>query len=124
MARIISVSYDDTLLRTREWMLTAAGHSVISAEGFHDAREACERPKYDLFVLGHSIPENDKMKLIECFRRASPNGKVIALTRAGERRLKQVDAYISPGDPEELVRLVKILSEPEADRRSGLRRIK
>ena len=117
MARILSISYDDTLLRTREWMLRQDGHEVVSANGFHDAREACEHSGYDLFVLGHSIPLKDKRDLIGCFRSANPNAMVIALTRSGEARLPEVDAYISPGNPEELVNLIRATLR-------GMRRVK
>ncbi|MGH9522870.1 MAG: hypothetical protein ACRD3E_10095 [Terriglobales bacterium] len=121
MARILSVSYDQTLLLTREWMLKAAGHDVVSAAGFHDAREACARPDRGLFILGHSIPERDKLDLIACFRAANPTARVIALTRAGERRLNEVDAYVNPGEPEELVRLIEMVLNPALDRRQLLR---
>ncbi len=71
----------------------------------------------DLIIIGHSIPEKDKLDIIGCFRAASPKGLVIALTRAGEQRLKEVDAYINPGDPEELLRAVKYILDPKSDRR-------
>ena len=108
MANILSTSYDDALLRTREWMLQREGHSVVSAIGFHEAREACEKTGFDLFVIGHSIPIKDKQDLITCFRANNPNARVIALTRAGESNLQEVDAYANPGNPEDLVRLVRM----------------
>jgi DNA-binding response OmpR family regulator len=108
MTRIISVSYDETLLRTRHLLLEQGGYEVASAIGFLEAMEMC-RTAADLAVIGHSISEKDKLNIIRCFREASPRGLVIALTRAGEKRLKQVDAYINPGDPEELLRAVKFL---------------
>lgn len=116
MARIISVSYDETLLRTRHLLLERGGFDVTSAIGFHEAMEQCELPA-ELIVIGHSIPEKDKVDIIHCFRTASPAGLVIALTRAGERRLKEVDAYINPGDPEELLRAIKYVLNPKSDRR-------
>ena len=108
MARIISISYDETLLRTRHLMLEQAGHQVTSAVGFHDAKRACENAA-DLIIIGHSIPKADKLDLISSFRSMSPNGTVVALTRAGEDRLKEVDAYINPGDPEELLRAIRFI---------------
>jgi DNA-binding response OmpR family regulator len=117
MARLISVSYDETLLRTRELMLKSAGHSVHSAVGFREAMEGCAYPA-EMAIIGHSIPRKDKVEIIGCFRAANPKGIVIALTRAGEQRLKEVDAYINPGNPEELVRAIQWILDPKSDRRT------
>jgi DNA-binding NtrC family response regulator len=124
MARILSISYDETLLRTRELMLEWAGHQVTSALGFQDALAGCTTSDFDLAIIGHSIPGNDKKKLIEGFRRHNPKGVVIALTRAGEPRLAEVDHYISPGDPEDLLRTLSWIINPASERRAKLSRIK
>lgn len=125
VARILSITYDETLLRTREMILQSAGHEVTSALGLQDGREACERSGFQLFIIGHSIPERDKLELIGCFRAANPKAQVIALTRAGEPRLKEVDTYINPGDPEELVRAIARVLAPARDRRTqGPHRVK
>jgi DNA-binding response OmpR family regulator len=117
MARLISVSYDETLLRTRELMLKNAGHSVRSAIGFKEAIEVCTQTA-DLTIIGHSIPKKDKLEIVRCYRSANAKGIVIALTRAGEERLKEVDAYINPGNPEELVRAIQYILSLKSDRRT------
>ena len=122
MARILSVSYDETLLRTRELMLRGAAHAVVSAVGYHDGQDACLRSQFELCIIGHSIPKKDKLAIIECFRAHNPQALVIALTRAGEVRLPEVDTYINPGNPEELLRAIERALHPQSDRR--LRRIK
>ncbi len=108
MPRIIAVSYDDTLLRTRRVLLEQAGHTVRSAVGFQAALEECQAAA-EVVVIGHSIPARDKIEIINCFRLANPKGIVVALTRAGEDRLKEVDAYISPGDPADLLGAINFL---------------
>ncbi len=122
MARILSISYDETLLRTRELMLKGAGHTTVSALGYHDGRVACGRGNFDLIIIGHSIPEKDKVDLIVCFREANPGAQVIALTRAGEHRLKEVDAYLSPGEPEELIRAIGRILHLRTERWDSSRR--
>ncbi len=117
MARILSTSYDEALLRTRGWMLEREGHEVKSALGFHEAREACNEPGFDLFILGHSIPLKDKQDLISCFRAVNPTAPIIALIRANEPRLRNVDAYVHPGNPEDLMRVLRTIL-------GGLRRVK
>ena len=124
MARILSISYDETLLRTRELMLKGAAHRVKSALGFQDATESCSRDSFDVIIIGHSIPQKDKLAIIGCFREANPKAVVIALTRAGETRLNDVDHYINPGDPEELLRALAWILNPKRERRDGPRRVK
>lgn len=124
MARILSISYDEALLVTRELMLRGAGHDVTSALGLHDSREACSRGPFDVAIIGHSIPKNDKIEFIGSFRESNPSALVIALTRAGEERLTIVDAYVYPGDPESLIRTINAIVIPGSNRRAELRRIK
>lgn len=70
--RILSVSYDASLLATRRMMLEQQGYNVTSALGFTAALEACRGDEFDLFILGHSIPAKDKAALIQAFRGNCP----------------------------------------------------
>jgi len=121
MANILSVSYDETLLRTRELLLESAGHSVTSAFGHHEAMEACKPGDFQLVIIGHSIPKKDKLDIIERFRQTNPDATVIALIRAGEGRLSEVDHYVSPGDPEDLLRSIAWIVSPRRERRTASR---
>ena len=122
VARILSISSDETLLRTRELMLRGAAHEIVSAVGSQDGCDACFQSHFDLCVIGHSIPKNDKLAIIGCFREHNPKALVIALTRAGEVRLPEVDTYTNPGDPEELLRAIERALRSQNNRR--LRRVK
>ena len=62
--RILSISYDPSLLWTRRLLLEQMGFEVISAEGFTEAWEACAGKNFDLVILGHSVSPKDKEKLI------------------------------------------------------------
>ena len=82
MARIILVGYDSSLVASRQLILETVGYEVVSACGFKDAIDQCERGgKFDLFVLGHSIPRSHKQDLIVAFRSRCP-APVIALDEA------------------------------------------
>ena len=106
MARILSISYDETLLRTRDLLLTDAGHVVTSAFGYHEGVEKSVVDKFDMVIVGHSIPQKDKLDFIAKFRKSNPEAAVIALTRAGEPKVREVDYYVNPGDSEELLRSI------------------
>lgn len=107
MARILSVSYDKSLLSTREMLLHSRGYEVVSAFGFSEALKHCQNSgRFDLFILGHSIPQFDKESLISAFR-AKCNAPVVALTKIGEK-IAGADFELEP-EPEEVLRLVQRL---------------
>jgi DNA-binding NtrC family response regulator len=113
-ARILSVSYDEVLLRTRHMLLEREGYEVVSAAGFSASLEKCKQGGFELFVLGHSIPQEEKAKLVEEFRQSCP-APIISLRRnAGEQLVVHADHHIEP-DPEPLLKLVSELAKNNKD---------
>lgn len=106
MAKILSVSYDEPLLRTRHMLLQHSGYDTVSSFGFMASLQHCKQGHFDLFILGHSIPHADKEQLVEEFRRVCP-APIISLRRSsGERLVDGADYHIEP-DPEPLLDLVE-----------------
>ena len=104
-ARILSVSYDQPLMRTRQMLLETQGYQVDSAVGFDNAMQRCQDGGFDLFVLGHSITPEEKREVVKAFRQTCP-GPIISLRRSiGEERVDGADYHIEP-DPEPLLKLV------------------
>lgn len=103
---ILSVSYDEPLLRTREILLRRQGYSVTSCLGFTAAAEQCIANEFDFFILGHSIPHEDKLQLIRTFRMNSA-GPVLALRRYDDAQLPDADAQVYPDDIEGLLKTVE-----------------
>ena len=114
--RILSVSYDEALLRTRHMLLQTQGFQVISTRGFTESLPHCKRGGFDLFILGHSIPVRDKMELIHTFK-AVCEAPIISLSRLiGEKKLDGADYHIEP-DPEQLLELVADIIDRAKSRR-------
>ncbi len=117
MSRILSVSYDEPLLRMRHMLLEREGHEVVSCLGFTESLKQCHSGNVDLFLLGHSIPHPDKQKLVEAFRERCP-APIISLRRnAGEQPVEGADYHIEP-DPEPLVKLLKRIFGGEGNTRA------
>jgi len=81
--RILSVSYDSTLLKTRQLLLEARGYKVTSVNGFTRAIAECRNTGYDLLILGHSVPLADKLALIKESQQHSW-APILALLRPSE----------------------------------------
>jgi len=63
--RLLSISYDESLLLTRRFLLEQAGFEVLSALGFIEAIERCDAGnQLDLIILGHSIAPKDKTRIM------------------------------------------------------------
>lgn len=103
--RILSVSYDLSLLATRKMLLEQKGYAVENAFGFSKALACCRNGGFDLFILGHSIPHDDKLALIESFR-AHCSAPILSLERHGEHFVP-CDYHASPDNPEKFLEMIE-----------------
>src|SRR5215469_10927978 len=92
---ILSVSYDESLLRTREWILQGAGFAVTSALGFTEALVHCQNSAFDLAVIGHTVPKSDRIALINQVRKHN-HTRVLILRRLGDEHVPEADHSIEP----------------------------
>ena len=104
---ILSISYDESLLRTREWLLRGAGFAVTSALGFTEATAHCSNSAFDLVIVGHSIPRKDKATLIEQIRMHN-HTRILSLRRPGEDAIPGADFSVESSEgPDTLLTAVK-----------------
>lgn len=110
--RILCVSYDASLLRTRKMLLEDAGYEVVAAEDFVRAMSvfAAQRGTLDLVILGHSIAYEDTEKLISHIR-ATSRVPVLALLRGCESAVPGAARSIVSLDPSELLKVVREMVE-------------
>lgn len=112
--RILSISYDASLLNSRRIMLEQRGYTVTCAEGFVQALKRCHEGGYDLVVIGHSIPPEDKRALLEVVKRECPV-PVVALLRADEPPLDGATASVDAMNPQNVLDTVdNVLKERKA----------
>ena len=111
--RILSLTYDPSLARTRELLLTSAGFEVSTFLDVAEAIAACKNRSFDLVVLGHSIPLAERRTLVKEVRSkcATP---VLAMLRHGEPRLPEADYFFdSLENPALLLETVMKILRPE-----------
>jgi DNA-binding response OmpR family regulator len=115
--RILSVSYDEALLATRRMLLEKAGFEVVPALGFTDALVHCEMEKFDLIIIGHTVPRSDTEALVANIK-LKRCGPVLSLRRHEHQPVPGADWSVDSGEgPEVLLKTVKeILGKPGASR--------
>lgn len=100
---ILSVSYDESLLKTRHALLDRGGYAVTSALGFEEAVAKCKAGAFDLFIMGPSIPDADKGKLIKAFRSKSAS-PIFSLWQRNEQIASTADYLAFSDNPEALLK--------------------
>lgn len=113
MPHILSVSYDPTLLSTRQLLLESRGYEVTSAEGFVDAVRKCRSGSYDLLIMGHSIPHTDKEAIVAEINEHCPV-PTLALLRTDEPVLKEATESVDASRPDLLLKAVERLLTNDA----------
>lgn len=112
--RILSISYDESLLTTRKLLLEDAGFDVVPAFGFAEAATICHLDHdFDLIVMGHSIPKADKVALVEMLRQHCET-PLLCLHRATESPIPEAEFSVNSADgPEVLIKTVKAALLPK-----------
>ena len=87
-------------------MLSREGFEVESAVGFSAAVHACENGKFDLVIMGHSIPSADQDFIIKQLKALS-DAPILALRRPHDGLLPTAEYNLDPDDPEQFLSYVK-----------------
>jgi DNA-binding response OmpR family regulator len=97
--RILSISYDPHLIRTRQVLLEQAGFEVTSVSDMGQARKACTTSdsRFDLVILGHSVPPEDKKGIIDRIKENS-DAPILALLRPNELPVEGATASVESMD--------------------------
>ena len=101
---LLSVGLDPLLMRTRTSLLDSDGYSVVPSFTSREAFEIFVSRDIDLVILCHTIPEQEKMKLIVSMKERSKRTPIVSIHADGETDGKLVDAYVHGLDgPETLL---------------------
>lgn len=112
--RILSVTYDASLAATRELLFTHVGFQVSSASTINQAIQLCADKKFDLIVIGHSIPLEQRRFLIRELRLRCDT-PLLALKRPDEPVVTGVDHVVdSTQSPALLLEAVVSILKPSA----------
>lgn len=100
LRRIFQIAYDMDLGLRRAEVLRSRGYGVISVVGNDAAKVLLSSPQhYDLFIVGHSAPEEIRREIVAWLKAQYPNVKILALNPPNQR-LSGADHNILLDGPE------------------------
>jgi len=101
--RLLSVSYDPQLQRSRELILRQAGYDVLSTTSLAEVTAACEHSHFEFALIGHSIPRQQQEKIAAKVREHCDWVVIVGLQLLGTDRLRFADVTVPSHDPAALV---------------------
>src|SRR5438067_4951662 len=87
--RILNISYEPSLARTRQALLENAGFTVTTVLSEEEAVAEAKRCEYDLAIVGHSIPRGDKERIVKEI--AVCDSHILSLRRHGDLPVAEAD---------------------------------
>jgi DNA-binding response OmpR family regulator len=116
-ARVLTISNDEPALETWRLLLESKGHEVVTSSGA-GALKQCANGPYDVFILGRSVPETERKKLVEGLRGCCP-APVISVFPADVTPNDGADFHYKPNPEEVLKRITEIVMKKSAAKSSG-----
>ena len=88
-------------------VLKQAGYDVVSVTGTKKAKQVAESAAFDLFIIGHSAPREERVELVQWLRSRFETSRVLMLTKPYEGRCFECDCAAEAGDPQKLLEAVQ-----------------
>ena len=114
MALVLCTGADMALLKTRRYILEAAGHTVVTVMDEISLRAACAKNKFDVAVIGQSTGHRMKPRLCALVLEHCADAKVLELYSPHLGRvIDDADSWLlTPSDvPRELADRVAELAD-------------
>ncbi|HEY6944471.1 MAG TPA: hypothetical protein VI431_04965 [Candidatus Acidoferrum sp.] len=104
---VFQIGYDEKDLNARAELFRRCGHHVISVPDNEAAKRALTSiNKVDVFVVGHTAPEETRREIVDWLKTNFPKVKIVALIPSANRQLPRADYNIVLNDWDEWLSLL------------------
>src|SRR5579859_5187223 len=95
MALVLCTGVDPVLMKTRQFILENAGHTVIPAADEREIKAVGGNQKFDVAVIGQNISPKAKARVLGLVREHCPAARILELTRPyASKSLEGADAWL------------------------------
>lgn len=108
---ILYIHYDAGLAEFRELIVGRLGYHVVSVVGSAAARRRAKAQHFDLFIVGHAAPYEERRALAEWLKTNVPGVPVLALCPAPFHAVDYGDYRADAHNPDAWLRLVQEVLE-------------
>jgi hypothetical protein len=103
---VFQIGYDEKGLNARAELFRRFGHEVISVADNEAAKRALSSiHDVDLFIVGHTAPEQTRKEMVDWLKANFPKVEVIALIASANRQLASADCNVVLNDWDEWLSL-------------------
>ena len=107
MANILCIGIDDASMAAKQSTLQSAGHTVSLAKDVKQVIAACSGIRFDLVLIGQSLPAKEKLRVHELLQNYCPDAKIIEQHVAAPE-LIAADAHFRAGQSnEDLIAIIQ-----------------
>ena len=104
---VFQIGYDKKGMNARTELLRRFGHEVISVIDNDAAKVALHTiPAVDLFIVGHTAPEQTREEIVAWLRANYPKVKIVALNPSKDCQLTGADYNVLLNDDNEWLSLI------------------
>src|SRR5207302_5112797 len=104
---VFQIGYEENELKSRAELLRRCGHEVVSVADNEAAKRALTSiQNVDVFVVGHTAPEETRKEMVDWLKANFPKIKVVALIPSASRPLASADFNIVLNDWDEWLSLL------------------
>jgi DNA-binding response OmpR family regulator len=108
--RILSIEYSAPVLETRNAVLRSAGYEISSASTFYQALERLQENRFDLVLIGRSIPGVQLRGFLELIQLRAPAARTMVLRDCSQDNDFRADCLHDPdAGPEALLSVIESL---------------
>jgi hypothetical protein len=106
---MFQIGYNEKELNVRAELFRRCGHEVISVADNEAAKQALTSiHNVDIFVVGHTAPEQTRKEMVDWLKANFPEVKVVALIPSGNRQLPHADYNVVLNDWDEWISLLGV----------------
>ena len=102
LSLVLSIGFDQALLKTRNLVLQSAGYIVESASSLKEAIDRFQSGDFDLILLCYSIPRQDRGRLTTFFRQSGSRTPIVSIAGAPGEHDRVANATLED-DPKKLL---------------------
>ena len=96
---VFLVGYDEKGLNARAELFRSFGHEVISVADNEGAKHALASiPNVDIFIVGHTAPEETRKEIVDWLKVNYPKAKIVALIPSASPELLRADYNVAQND--------------------------